>query len=210
MMNSTKDLAAELRQLIERRDALGDDVERAGSALEGARAALVSDKGAVAKVTAAQSEYSALSEALNSLDASITERREQLAEAEAREAEVAKQERLAELHATRERLQTEYTAARAEADTSIGEHAARILDLMRRNTEACREMEQLVPRPSHTTYTSVMAGRELRTEPSLYGNVLVSAMHTLARKLELERQQDRVRPPDEEGAARLLYSDAVM
>ena len=74
-MKSAKDLTAELKTLEARRETLASDVEAA-------RGALVSGTPDAGKVTAAQSTYTALSEAVDALDARITNSRAQLAEAE--------------------------------------------------------------------------------------------------------------------------------
>jgi predicted nucleic acid-binding Zn-ribbon protein len=79
-MKSAKDLTAELKRLEARRATLADDVERARGELDAARGALVN--GNAGKVTAAQSTYTALSEAVDALDARILSSRAQLAEAE--------------------------------------------------------------------------------------------------------------------------------
>jgi chromosome segregation ATPase len=191
MTNSIKVLGVELSALLQRESELSDDVADAKRELETARQRLISGHADASQVTSAQSTFTALDEALASARATISSLREELAEAENRNAEAAKNKRMAELHVERERLQAEYTATWIEADEAFGKYAARLLDFHRRNSEAGRELDRLKPPPSHTTYTSVVAGRELRTKPSLYGNVLVSAMQTLANKLERERQQDR-------------------
>ncbi len=80
-MNLAKNLAAEIKKLDERRATLADDVERARGELDASRDVLVGGTDA-GKVTAAQSTYTALSEALAALDARIMDTRAQLAEAE--------------------------------------------------------------------------------------------------------------------------------
>ncbi len=81
-MNLAKNLAAEIKKLDERRATLADDVERARGELDAARGALVNGKLDAGKVTAAQSTFTALDEAVDALDARITDSRAQLAEAE--------------------------------------------------------------------------------------------------------------------------------
>ena len=81
MTKSTQDLAAELNKLDGRRATLAADREDARGKLDAARAALVSGTHA-GKVTAAQSTFTALDEAVDALDARITDTRAQLAEAE--------------------------------------------------------------------------------------------------------------------------------
>ncbi len=80
MTKSTQDLAAELNKLDGRRATLADDVERARGELDASRDALLSGKSDVSQVTSAQSTYTALSEAVDALDARITDTRAQLAE----------------------------------------------------------------------------------------------------------------------------------
>jgi len=80
-MKSAKDLTAELKTLEARRETLASDVEAARGKLDAARGALVSGTDA-GKVTAAQSTYSALDEAVAALDARIMDSRAELAEAE--------------------------------------------------------------------------------------------------------------------------------
>ena len=80
-MNLAKNLAAEIKKLDERRATLAADREAAHGKLDAARAALVGGTDA-GKVTAAQSTYTALSEAVDALDARIMDTRAQLAEAE--------------------------------------------------------------------------------------------------------------------------------
>ncbi len=80
MTKSTQDLAAELNKLDGRRATLAADREAARGKLDAARGALVN--GNAGKVTAAQSTYTALSEAVDALDARIMDTRAQLAEAE--------------------------------------------------------------------------------------------------------------------------------
>jgi chromosome segregation ATPase len=80
MTKSTQDLAAELNKLDGRRATLAADREAARGKLEAARGALVSGTLDAGKVTAAQSTYTALSEAVDALDARITDTRAQLAE----------------------------------------------------------------------------------------------------------------------------------
>ncbi len=72
----------ELKTLEARRETLASDVEAACRKLDAARGALVSGTLDAGKVTAAQSTYTALSEATAALDARITATRTQLAEAE--------------------------------------------------------------------------------------------------------------------------------
>ena len=79
-MTSTE-MITELKALEKRRSELSADVEKAGKELETARERILSGKADVSGVTAAQSTYNALSEALAALDARILERRAQLAEA---------------------------------------------------------------------------------------------------------------------------------
>jgi predicted nucleic acid-binding Zn-ribbon protein len=81
-MKSAKDLTAELKRLEARRETLASDVEAARGKLAAARGALVNGKLDAGKVTAAQSTYTALSEALAALDVHIKDSRAQLAEAE--------------------------------------------------------------------------------------------------------------------------------
>jgi predicted nucleic acid-binding Zn-ribbon protein len=81
MTKSTQDLAAELKTLEARRETLASEVEAARRKLEAARGALVSGTDA-GKVTAAQSTYTALSEAVDALDARITDTRAELAASE--------------------------------------------------------------------------------------------------------------------------------
>ncbi len=81
-MNLAKDLTAELKRLEARRETLASDVEAARGKLDAARGALVSGTLDAGKVTAAQSTYTALSEALAALDVHIKDSRAQLAEAE--------------------------------------------------------------------------------------------------------------------------------
>jgi predicted nucleic acid-binding Zn-ribbon protein len=71
----------ELKALEARRETLASDVEAARGKLDAARGALVSGTDA-GKVTAAQSTFNALSEAVDALDARITNSRAQLAEVE--------------------------------------------------------------------------------------------------------------------------------
>ena len=71
----------ELKTLEARRETLASDVEAARRKLDVARGALVSGTDA-GKVTAAQSTYTALDEAVDALDARIKDSRAQLAEAE--------------------------------------------------------------------------------------------------------------------------------
>jgi chromosome segregation ATPase len=82
MTKSTQDLAAELNKLDGRRATLAADREAARGKLEAARGALVSGTLDAGKVTAAQSTYTALSEAVDALDARIMDTRAELAEAE--------------------------------------------------------------------------------------------------------------------------------
>jgi hypothetical protein len=82
MTKSTQDLAAELNKLDGRRVTLAADREAARGKLDAARAGLVGGKVKVAEVTAAQSTYNALDEAVDALDARIMDTRAQLAEAE--------------------------------------------------------------------------------------------------------------------------------
>jgi uncharacterized protein YydD (DUF2326 family) len=81
-MKSAKDLTAELKRLEARRVTLADDVERARGELDARRDGLWSGKSDVSQVTVAQSTYSALDEAVDALDARITDTRAELAEAE--------------------------------------------------------------------------------------------------------------------------------
>ncbi len=81
-MKSAKDLTAELKRLEARRETLASDVEAARGKLAAARGALVNGKLDAGKVTAAQSTYTALSEAVDALDARLMDSRAQLAEAE--------------------------------------------------------------------------------------------------------------------------------
>jgi predicted KAP-like P-loop ATPase len=71
----------ELKTLEERRETLASDVEAARGKLDAARGALVSGTLDAGKVTAAQSTFTALSEAAGVLDARILDTRAQLAEA---------------------------------------------------------------------------------------------------------------------------------
>jgi predicted nucleic acid-binding Zn-ribbon protein len=72
----------ELKTLEARRETLASDVEAARGKLDAARGALVNGKLDAGKVTAAQSTYTALDEAVDALDARIMNFRAELAEAE--------------------------------------------------------------------------------------------------------------------------------
>jgi predicted nucleic acid-binding Zn-ribbon protein len=72
----------ELKTLEARRETLASDVEAARGKLDAARGALVSGTLDAGKVTAAQSTFTALDEAVDALDARIMDTRAQLAEAE--------------------------------------------------------------------------------------------------------------------------------
>jgi hypothetical protein len=82
MTKSTQDLAAELNKLDGRRATLAADREAARGKLDAARGALVNGKLDAGKVTAAQSTFTALSEAVDALDARLMDTRAELAEAE--------------------------------------------------------------------------------------------------------------------------------
>jgi chromosome segregation ATPase len=82
MTKSTQDLAAELNKLDGRRATLADDVERARRELDASRDGLLGGKSDVSQVTSAQSTYTALSEAVDALDARLKDTRAHLAEAE--------------------------------------------------------------------------------------------------------------------------------
>jgi len=195
MKKSTIEISAERLRLQQRRERLAADVASANRDLEAARQSLIEGASEAAQVTGAQATFTALSEALAAVDEQLSTLGEELAAAEARSAESAKTEREAELHAERTRLQTEYAATWIEADEAFGKYAARLLDLRGRNGAAVRELSQLEPPSSHTTYTSRFAERELRNNPSPFGDVLVVAMQTLANKLERERLKNRVSSP---------------
>jgi hypothetical protein len=81
-MSSSKDLSAEIEQLDARRATLAGDLEDARHTLDASREGLVRGSTDVAGVTAAQSTFNALHEALAGLDGRITQRRADLEAAE--------------------------------------------------------------------------------------------------------------------------------
>jgi len=121
MTNSTKDLAADLQQLERRQSELSADVEKAGAALETARERILSGKADVSGVTAAQSTYTALSEALAALDARILERRAQLAEATREEQRAADLARIGEIRRERDGAMDDLQAAIARGNVALSE-----------------------------------------------------------------------------------------
>jgi len=118
-MESIKTLAAELKTLEARRSELSADVEKAGKELETARERILSGKADVSGVTAAQSTYTALSEALAALDARILERRAQLAEATREEQRAADLARIGEIRRERDSAMADFQAAIARGNAAL-------------------------------------------------------------------------------------------
>ncbi len=121
-MESIKTLAAELKTLEARRSELSSaDVEKAGKELETARERILSGKADVSGVTAAQSTYTALSEALAALDARILERRAQLEEATREEQKAADLARIGEIRRERDSAMADFQAAIARGNDLLRE-----------------------------------------------------------------------------------------
>jgi chromosome segregation ATPase len=118
-MESIKTLAAELKTLEARRSELSSDVQKAGKELETARERILSGKADVSGVTAAQSTYTALSEALAALDARILERRAQLEEATREEQRAADIARIGEIKKERDGAMADLQAAIARGNEAL-------------------------------------------------------------------------------------------
>ncbi len=123
-MDSVKNLAAELQTLETRRTALAGDVDTAQHALDDARDGLITGKVKAAHVTSTQGTYTALDEACATLDGRITEKRAELAAAQAAEAEAARQQRITALDKELESGVTEHDARLRRFDKLITEEVA--------------------------------------------------------------------------------------
>ncbi len=189
-MNLAKNLAAEIKKLDERRATLADDVERARGELDASRDGFVSGKSDVSQVTVAQSTYSALSEALATLDARITEKRGQLEEARDEEQRQQRAARIAELRGEQERLQNEYDQVRAEASETVGKAAAKMIELGQKFHAATKEISDLSPAsPS----TAISRERGLTDKPLQFGELLLIAARILWNEEDRLRRKEMSR-----------------
>ncbi len=197
-MKSAKDLTAELKTLEARRATLAADVEKSRRALDAGRAGLIGGKVKVTEVTATQSTFTALNEALSSVDAQLEELRAQLAQAHAAESEQAKAARIKELNATMSRTQSEYDALREEAGRALAGFAERVIELRTTYTNASREVGSL--RGGERAWTR----HEMRCSPMPHG--YAQALEVAVGSLAHER--DRISRKSRGGDGRIQTSPA--
>jgi hypothetical protein len=181
-MNS-KQISTALAALEARRESLSTEQVGAQGALEAARSGLVAGTTPTSKVTGAQATFSALSEALAALDAQIATRRADLAAAERQEKTESDRKRHAELAEKRRTIQAEYDQVSEATDAHLSEAVARLLDLRRRNVEARREMDALVP-PVVTFTDRGLQDRTLR-----FGGAIATAIQIVANEADRLRSK---------------------
>jgi hypothetical protein len=145
-MNLAKNLAAEKKKLDERRATLADDVERARRELDASRDGLVSGKSDVSQVTVAQSTFTALDEAVDALDARITDSRARLDEARSEEQRAADVVRVREIGEEKARLTGELQAIFECANEALIEAVAAYTERTTRWVELTREMDGITER----------------------------------------------------------------
>jgi hypothetical protein len=183
MKQPSETISTELEQLEARRESLAADTEAARVKLDAAREQLVSSATGAKQVTQAQAEYSALDEALKSLDERIETKRTKRDATRAAELKEANRLRHAELGQTRRALQSEYDEAAAAADAQLAEVAERLLDLRRRDAEARTAMETIYP--SAAAFTD----RGLIDRPLRFGVALAQAVGVISS----ERDRTRIK-----------------
>ncbi len=127
-MNSTKDLAAEIERMDERRATLASDTEAARHTLDASREGLVSGSTDVHGVTAAQSTFNALSEALAGLDERITRRRADLQVAERGEQRTADLARARSIEKKRADLTREIQSLYEQGNQALSEIVSAYLE----------------------------------------------------------------------------------
>jgi chromosome segregation ATPase len=186
---SSEKIEREIADLQKRREALAFDAATAQRDLEDARKGLVSGKAKAPQVTSAQSTFTALNEALSSVDAQLEELRAQLAQAHAAESEQAKAARIKELNATMSRTQSEYDSLREEAGRALAGFAERVIELRTTYANASREVGSL--RGGERAWTR----HEMRYSPMPpgYAQALEVAVGSLAHERDrISHERDRV------------------
>ena len=118
-MKTSETITEELRALESRRAELATDVEAACQDLAARREGLVSGSVSVEQVTAAQAKYTALAEALGTLDTRIAASREALAAAEQEEAEQQRRDRIVAIGQERAAAVAGFQRARAAANEAL-------------------------------------------------------------------------------------------
>jgi predicted nucleic acid-binding Zn-ribbon protein len=195
MTNSTKDLAAEIERMDERRATLAGDLEHARAALDVSREGLLSGKANAAEVTKAQSAYSALSEALAVLDTRITERRAQLEEAIEEEQRTAAVARLSLIQQEREALNDELQSLYEKGNQALAGIVAEYIKKMQERGALAGEASTIRSRMGTTdsSQTRYSASEQFRPRPVEFGEAIETAIWTEINRLERMRSKEMSR-----------------
>jgi predicted nucleic acid-binding Zn-ribbon protein len=188
MKKTSQAIATELATLESRRESLSTDTEAARVKLDAAREQLVRSATGAKQVTAAQAEYSALNEALKSLDERIETKRTELDAALADEEKRAVAARDAELKATCERLQSEHDADAVELDAVINAFTARVLARSREFNQAMRERFSFLP--AHQRANTIVErswSKSLQYPTLQFGEAIHAAINRAAREADRHR-----------------------
>ena len=189
-MTSTE-MITELKALEKRRSELSADVEKAGKELETARERILSGKADVSGVTAAQSTYNALSEALAALDARILERRAQLAEATREEQRAADIARIVKIKKEREGAMADFQAAIARGNAALSEVVEEMKESISRWHALGNEARPLLARAEGLQKADMLrhpaTTKEIRSEGvAPYGEAVGVAYQIEVRRIERE------------------------
>ncbi len=197
-MQPSKTIAGEIDRLEARRGQIDADAEKARAELDAQRAALVDGAADAAAVTAAQASFTALSEALNTLDGRLAERRQALAEAQQQEEKARRRERVAAIQQERAEAAATYNAARRQAAESLRAPVRVMLDSAARFHQLGGEAIALLQADGpvgNPELVSVTTSRLPVAEVDASLAPYVAGVHTTAEAVaaELDRQQRKER-----------------
>ncbi len=137
-------LAREIEQLEKRRVNIAASADAALAALESARRNLVSGKGEISDVVAAQSTASALAATVESITDELSGLGEKLLVAQNAEKQASEAARIAVLESEQAKLLNEHDALTAQTDAAVENAAVRIVEFRTRYFAVSQERSQLL------------------------------------------------------------------
>jgi hypothetical protein len=199
MKEKSETISTELEQLEARRESLSTDTEAARLKLSEAREGLITGATGAKQITAAQAEYSALSEAVTALDERIEARREDLASARKDEQRAADLARTAEISAERFALQAELQSIVEAGNAVLVRAVADYKERFARWLALRSEAEVISSQTSGSDVTRANFRRDELQLPSVepFGAAVYLALQIDANHSDRERQKEASRAATE-------------